>query len=82
MTMKTSDKQYDKTGVKTADNSYHHDPTYLHDLRCPTLGTRGRSSLRSIEQGVLSFPFAGTSTRQACAFLVVDPSVWNRLSLA
>jgi len=32
-------------------------PTYLQDLCCPTLGTRGRSSLHSIERGVLFVPF-------------------------
>ena len=52
-------------------------PAYLRDLCCPTPGTRGRSSLRSLEQGLLSVPFARTSTTQARAFSVVGPSVWN-----
>ena len=30
----------------------------LRDLCCPTPGTRGRSSLRSSEQGLLFVPFA------------------------
>src|SRR6218665_1235567 len=33
-------------------------PAYLRDLCCPTTGTRGRSSLRSSEQGLLFVPFA------------------------
>src|SRR6218665_3369142 len=40
-------------------------PAYLRDLCCPTPGTRGRSSLRSSEQGLLFVPFARTSTTQA-----------------
>ena len=48
-------------------------PAYLRDLCCPTLGTRGRSSLCSLEQGLLFVPFARTSTTQACAFSVVGP---------
>ena|SRR6218665_498641 len=32
-------------------------PTYQQDLYCPTLGTRGRSSLRSMEQGGSLCPF-------------------------
>src|SRR6218665_2565751 len=47
---------------------------YLRDLCCPTPGTRGRSSLRSLEQGLLVVPFARTSTTQARAFLVVRPA--------
>jgi len=54
---------------------------YLQDLCCTTLGTRGRSSLRSLEQGLLFVPFARTSATQACAFSVVGPSVWNGLPL-
>src|SRR6218665_3544705 len=52
-------------------------PSYLRYLCCPTPGTRGRSSLRSLEQGLLSVPFARTSTTQVRAFSVVGPSVWN-----
>src|SRR6218665_3041266 len=55
-------------------------PTYLQDLCRPTPGTRGRSSLRSSEQGLLFVPFARTSTTQAHVFSVVGPSVWNGLS--
>src|SRR6218665_529671 len=55
---------------------------YLRDLCYPTPGTRGRSSLRSMERGVLFVPIAHTSTRQARAFSVVGPSVWNGLPLA
>src|SRR6218665_221784 len=46
-------------------------PPYLRDLCCPTPGTRGRSSLPSLEQGLLFVPFARTSTTQARAFSVV-----------
>src|SRR6218665_116922 len=56
-------------------------PAYLRDLCCPTPGTRGRSSLRSLEQGLLFVPFAGTSITQARAFSVVGPSVRNGLHL-
>src|SRR6218665_1207408 len=56
-------------------------PAYLRDLCHPTPGTRGCSSLRSSEQGLLFVPFARTSTTQARAFLVVGPSVWNGLPL-
>src|SRR6218665_1886747 len=42
---------------------------YLRGLCCPTRGTRGPSSLRSSEQGLLFVPFAITSTTQARAFL-------------
>jgi len=56
--------------------------TNLQDLCCPTLGTRGRSSLRSMERGILSVPFARTSTRQFCAFSKVGRSMWNGLLLA
>src|SRR6218665_544375 len=48
----------------------------------PTPGTRGCSSLRSSEQGLLFVPFARTSTTQARAFSVVGPSVWNGLPLS
>src|SRR6218665_1877368 len=57
-------------------------PVYLRDLCCPTPGTRCRSSLRSLEQGLLFVPFACTSTTQVRAFSVVGPSVWNGLPLA
>src|SRR6218665_713206 len=43
-------------------------PAYLRDLCHPTPGTRGCSSLRSSEQGLLFVPFARTSTTQARAF--------------
>src|SRR6218665_1588988 len=43
---------------------------------------RGRSSLRSSEQGLLFVPFARTSTTQARTFSVVGPSVWNRLPMS
>src|SRR6218665_1180193 len=55
---------------------------YLRDLCHPTPGTRGCSSLRSSEQGLLFVPFARTSTTQARAFSVVGPSVWNGLPLS
>src|SRR6218665_926344 len=55
---------------------------YLRDRCCPTPGTRGRSSLRSLEQGLLFVPFARTSTTQARALSVVGPSVWNGLPLS
>src|SRR6218665_875560 len=55
---------------------------YPQDLCCSTPGTRGRSSLGSMEQGFLFVPFARTSTSQARAFSVVGPSVWNGLPLA
>src|SRR6218665_1770227 len=45
-------------------------PAYLRDLCHPTPGTRGCSSLRSSEQGLLFVPFARTSTTQARAFSV------------
>src|SRR6218665_1431486 len=57
-------------------------PADLRDLCCPTPGTRGRSSLRSLEQRLLFVPFARTSTTQARAFLLVGPSVWNGLPLS
>src|SRR6218665_4305 len=57
-------------------------PVYLRDFCCPTPGTRGRSSLRSSEQGLLFVPFASTSKTQTRAFSVVDPSVWNGLPLS
>src|SRR6218665_1971934 len=55
---------------------------YLRYLCCPTPGTRGRSSLRLMEQGLLFVPYARTSTSQARAFSAVGPSVWNGLPLA
>ena len=57
-------------------------PAYLRDLCHPTPGTRGCSSLRSSEQGLLFVPFARTSTTQARPFSVVGPSVWNGLPLS
>src|SRR6218665_1362037 len=57
-------------------------PAYFRDLCCPTPGTRGRSSLRLSEQGLLFVSFARTSTTKARAFSVVGPSVWNGLSLS
>src|SRR6218665_2543781 len=57
-------------------------PAYLRDLCCPTPSTRGRSSLRSSEQGLLFAPFVRTSTTQPRAFSVVGPSVWNGLPLS
>ena len=57
---------------------------YFRDLCCPTPGTRGRSSLRSMERGLLFVTFARTSTSQVCrpTFSVVGPTVWNGLPLA
>src|SRR6218665_1060187 len=49
-------------------------PTYLQDLCCPAMGTRGHSSLHSMELGVLSVPFAR-------AFSVVGPYLWDGLPL-
>src|SRR6218665_1898641 len=48
------------------------------------LGTRGCSSLRSMEQGwvVLFVPFARTSTHQTRALSVVGCSVWYGLIFA
>src|SRR6218665_502247 len=45
---------------------------YLRDLCCPTQGTRGRSSLRSLEQVLFFVPFARTctSTTQARALIL------------
>src|SRR6218665_3516957 len=57
-------------------------PAYLRDLCFPTPGTRGRSSLRSLEHGLLFVPFARTSTTQARPFSLAGPSVWNGLPLA
>src|SRR6218665_3063483 len=57
-------------------------PTYFRDLCCPTPDTKGRSSLRSSEQGLLFVPFTRTSTTQARAFSVVGPFVWNGLPLS
>src|SRR6218665_3975744 len=57
-------------------SAYLRDPCYL------TLGTRGSSSLRSMERGILFVPIARTSTRQTCSFSVVGRSVWNGLLLA
>src|SRR6218665_2926028 len=57
-------------------------PAYLRDLCHPTPGTRGCSSLRSSEQGLLFVPFARTSTTKTRAFSVVGPSVWNGLPLS
>src|SRR6218665_2786259 len=57
-------------------------PAYRRDLCHPTPGTRGCSSLRSSEQGLLFVPFARTSTTQARPFSVVGPSVWNGLQLS
>src|SRR6218665_271023 len=54
---------------------------YESGLCCPTPGTRGCSSLRSLEQRLLFVPFARTSTTQVRAFSVVG-SVWNGLPLA
>src|SRR6218665_1432828 len=47
-------------------------PAYIRDLCYLTPGTRGRSSLLSMERGTL-FPFARTSTSQTRAFSVVGP---------
>src|SRR6218665_1305317 len=47
-------------------------PAYLQELCYPTLGTRGCSSLRSMERGALC-PFCPYLTRQAPAFSVVGP---------
>src|SRR6218665_3590985 len=44
---------------------------YLRDFCCSTPGTRGRSSLSSLEQRLLFVPFAHTSTAQARAFSMV-----------
>src|SRR6218665_3594404 len=44
-------------------------PAYLRDLCRPTPGTRGCSSLRSSEQGLLFVPFARTSTTQGLCIL-------------
>ena len=49
-------------------------PAYLTKLCSPTLSARGSRSLRSAEQGLLSVPFARTSTKQSRAFSVVGPS--------
>src|SRR6218665_925845 len=59
-------------------------PAYRRDLCSPTPGTRGRSILRSSEQGLLFVPFSRrpTSTTHARAFSVVGPSVWNGLPLS
>jgi hypothetical protein len=57
-------------------------PVYLTELCSPTLSARGSRSLRSAEQGLLSVPFARTSTRQSRAFSVIGPSTWNGLPLA
>jgi len=54
-------------------------PAYLRDRCCPTPDTKGRSSLRSLEQRLLFVPFAPTSATQAHVFSVVGPSVWNGL---
>src|SRR6218665_1303572 len=43
---------------------------------------RPRSSLCSMERGVLSVSFARTSTRQARAFSADGPSVWNELQFS
>src|SRR6218665_2207532 len=49
-------------------------PAYLRDL-----GTRGGSSLPSMERGLLFVPFARTSTSQAPPFSVFGPTVGNGL---
>ena len=56
-------------------------PVYLTELCSPTLSARGSRSLRSVEHGLLSVPFARTSTKQNRAFSVVGPSTWNGLPL-
>src|SRR6218665_1547165 len=52
-------------------------PAYLRDPCHPTPGTRGCSSLRSSEQGLLFVPFARTSTTQAPSFSIFVPSLCN-----
>ena len=47
-------------------------PAYLSEL-CSSLSTGGLRSLRSAEQGLLTVPFARTSTKQNRAFSVVGP---------
>src|SRR6218665_3726263 len=59
-------------------------PAYLRDLCHLTLGTRGSSSIRSMERGysLSLLPVHCTSTRQTPASSVPGPSVWNGLPLA
>jgi len=54
---------------------------YLRDLCCTTMRMPGLHSLHSNEQGFLIIPFAHTTTKQNHAFSVVDPLLWNGLSL-
>src|SRR5688572_32989056 len=56
-------------------------PVYLTELCSPSLSALGSRSLRSVEHGLLSVPFARTSTSQRRAFSVVGPSTWNGLPL-
>ena len=56
-------------------------PTYLLDLCRPVSEAQGSRSLRSAGKGVLTVPFARTSTMQSRAFSVVGPVVWNGLPL-
>src|SRR6218665_54639 len=57
-------------------------PAYLRDLCCPTPGTRGRCSLRSVERELLFVPFAHTSTSQVHAFSVAPLCGMGFLPLA
>src|SRR6218665_3814015 len=68
-----------RTRREPEETGYRMDNRYIPS---PTPGTRGRSSLRSSEQGLLFVNFALTSTTQANAFSVVGPSVWNGLPLS
>ena len=58
-------------------------PAYLSELcySSSSLSTRSLRSLRSAEQGLLTVPFARTSTKQNRAFSVVGPLIWNCLPL-
>src|SRR6218665_3191468 len=55
---------------------------YLQDLCCSTSGTRGRSSLGSMEQRFLFVPFARTPPTPAPAFSVGGPAGWDGVPLA
>src|SRR6218665_829308 len=57
------------------------DYMYLRVLCYPTPGTRGCSSLRSMEREIIFVPFSRTSTRQTHAFSMVGAFVWNGILL-
>jgi len=55
-------------------------PSYLTDLRRPSLSAPSTRHLRSAEQSLFHVPFASTYTMQSCAFSVVEAGFMKQLS--